>query len=79
MAMCINVVKTKIMSMGRGAPQLLVNTPSVAVLWSWWSLSSIWEALSIPKPTCKKRLMFTVHMGWVLLRSSPMCGGIATS
>ncbi len=27
MAMCINVVKTKIMSMGRGAPQLLVNTP----------------------------------------------------
>jgi hypothetical protein len=27
MAMCINVTKTKIMSLGRGAPQLLVNTP----------------------------------------------------
>ncbi len=29
MAMRINVVKTKIMSMGKGATQLLVNTPSV--------------------------------------------------
>jgi len=27
MAMCINVAKTKIMSIGKGAPQLPVNTP----------------------------------------------------
>jgi hypothetical protein len=27
MAMCINAAKTKIMSVGRGAPQLLVDTP----------------------------------------------------
>jgi hypothetical protein len=27
MAMCINAAKTKIISMGRGAPQLLIDTP----------------------------------------------------
>ncbi len=79
MAMCISAAKTKIMSVGRGAPHLPTNTPYAVVLCSWWSFSSIWEASSTPRLACRRTLMHIVHMGWALLRNFPMCGGIITS
>jgi hypothetical protein len=35
--------------------------------------------LSIPRQACRRRLIFAMCVGWALLCSSPMCGGITTS
>ncbi|CAM6012337.1 unnamed protein product [Sphagnum balticum] len=61
-AMRINATKTQIMSVGRGAPSYLLTPPSIVAL-CWCSLSSIWEASSTPRPACRRRLMFAVHVG----------------
>ncbi len=56
MVMRINVAKTKIMSVGRVPPSCLLTPPCVVVRCSWWSLSSIWEASSTPRPACMERV-----------------------
>jgi hypothetical protein len=63
MVMHINAAKTKIMSVGRVPPSYLLTPPCIVVRCSWWSLSSIWEASSTPRPVCKRRLMLVMRVG----------------
>jgi len=72
------VLRPRSCQWARVPPSYLLTPQFAVVRCSWWSLSSIWEALSTPWLACKKSLIFVVRMGWVFLCSSPMYVGIAT-